>query len=416
MPPRPSRVKKGKPAHPALHRLIRRMSPTRSKLARRILEQSLEVLPHYRSLPAAARKTVYDNVLHHVSLFYRVTLEEGRPLTAAELKASQRNARVRASQGVPLGELLAAYQIGNSLVWQNLVACAGSNPAERSELLERVGTIFFNQTQIMTAVTEAYVEERESLSHFREQDVDDFFRLLLSEEKREGLLEIRAKSLGIRLDEPHFVAFFRPATATVAERSPVTQENVRRLLTGRTKAIGGLVARLPEGFAVLLPDKPDTVELADIARSLLGEKARLGIGGTGTDIAGLRRSAREALRAIHIGSLVHQDAPFHRYADLAVLDLVGIGSADAEAFVDGVLGPLVRSKSNSIHLNTLRELSRNGFRAKLAAAALSIHPHTLSYRLKQIHGRFGIDIDDAETRLRLYLALLILDAMAPSAP
>ncbi len=411
MPPRASRAKKSKPAHPALHRLVQRVSRTRTKLAQRILKQSIQLLPHYRSLSAAGRKRVYDNVLQHIKLFYRVTLEEGRPLTAAELKASQRNARERASQGIPLGELLAAYQIGNGFVWQDLVASAKSNPGERAELLESVGSIFYNQAQILTAVTEAYVEERESLSHFREQDIDDFFRVLLSEETPEGLLEIHAKSLGIRLYEPQLVAFFRPATSILADRSQVTQDNIRRLLSGRTKAVDGLVARLPEGFAVLLRDKADTAEFADIARSLLGENARVGIGGVGVEIAGLRRSAREALRAIHIGSLIRHDAPFYRYGDLAVLDLVGIGSAGADAFVESVLGSLDGSGSNQIYLDTLRELARNGYRVKLAAGALSIHPHTLSYRMKKIRTRFGIDVNDPETRLRVHLALLILDAV-----
>jgi hypothetical protein len=46
-----------------------------------------------------------------------------------------------------------------------------------------------------------------------------------------------------------------------------------------------------------------------------------------------------------------------------------------------------------------------------------VHPHTLSYRLKQIRSRFGIDLDDPEVRLRVHLALLILEAQgqAPEA-
>jgi DNA-binding PucR family transcriptional regulator len=46
---------------------------------------------------------------------------------------------------------------------------------------------------------------------------------------------------------------------------------------------------------------------------------------------------------------------------------------------------------------------------KSAAAALGVHPHTLSYRLKQIQRRFGFDLGDAQTRLRIELALLILE-------
>jgi hypothetical protein len=67
---------------------------------------------------------------------------------------------------------------------------------------------------VTTAVTEAYVEERESLSHFRDRDIDDFFQQLLSDEGPEGLLEPRAKALGVRPEEPNTLALFRPALST----------------------------------------------------------------------------------------------------------------------------------------------------------------------------------------------------------
>jgi hypothetical protein len=55
----------------------------------------------------------------------------------------------------------------------------------------------------------------------------------------------------------------------------------------------------------------------------------------------------------------------------------------------------------------LRTLCRHGFNQKLASAALGIHPHTLAYRVAQIRKRHGIDLDDADTRLRVHLAVLI---------
>ena len=62
------------------------------------------------------------------------------------------------------------------------------------------------------------------------------------------------------------------------------------------------------------------------------------------------------------------------------------------------------------YLETLRQLAAHSYSVKLAAAALSVHPHTLSYRARQIRRRFGLDLDDPETRLRVQLALRILDA------
>ena len=59
---------------------------------------------------------------------------------------------------------------------------------------------------------------------------------------------------------------------------------------------------------------------------------------------------------------------------------------------------------------TLDVFLRHGMRRKVAAAALGIHPHTLSYRLNRLREHFGIDLDDYEVRLRVELALLILGA------
>ena len=55
-------------------------------------------------------------------------------------------------------------------------------------------------------------------------------------------------------------------------------------------------------------------------------------------------------------------------------------------------------------------------RRKVAAAALGIHPHTLSYRLNRLREHFGIDLDDYDVRLRVELALLILGATGGAPP
>jgi DNA-binding PucR family transcriptional regulator len=175
------------------------------------------------------------------------------------------------------------------------------------------------------------------------------------------------------------------------------------------------VGRSREGFVALLGEDPDPKALAAAAEELLGDESRAGLGSPGRDLAGVRRSAREALRALRIGAIRNRPQRVHRYADVALLDLVDVGSADAEEFMCRVLGPLATERASRIHLETLRGLSANGYRIKQAASDLSVHPHTLSYRVKQIRRRFGIDLDDAETRLRVHLALLILEAQGPVA-
>jgi purine catabolism regulator len=115
----------------------------------------------------------------------------------------------------------------------------------------------------------------------------------------------------------------------------------------------------------------------------------------------------EARRAIELGALLQRGGGVYRYADLALHDLVDVASPRAQTFAQQTLGPLARAAARP-YRETLRALCAQGFRLKPAAAALEIHPHTLSYRMTQMRRRYGLDLADAQTRLRVALALLIL--------
>jgi sugar diacid utilization regulator len=393
-----------------LRDLIRRAYRTRKTRARVIIDDCLARLPHYRGLSDSLRAEIWENVLHHLALVYRVTLETGRSLNDDDLALSRRIARLRASQGVPLGEFLTFFHVGLTVVWNQLIDRVGESPVLRTQLLDRLAPIITNETQLITALTEAYVEERERMSRFREQDLDDFFQLLLSEDAMENVLEARARSIGIPLDESRSVAIFGPASAPGSDGMSVGPDDIRRELAARMPGAETWFGRAGEGMVGLIPEDPDPDALAAAAESLLGADGRAGLGAAGTGIAGWRRSAREAVRAFGIGAILRPPRRVHRYAEVAVLDLVGVGSAEADDFVRRVLGSLSATRSGDTYLETLRQLSANGYRIKPAAAALSVHPHTLTYRVKQIRHRFDLDIDDPEVRLRVQLALLILDA------
>ena len=393
-----------------LHNLIRRAYRTRRTRARIIIEDCLERLPHYRGAPETLLAEVGKSIVHHLGMLYRVTLETGRSLSSEDLEASRQTARKRASQGVPLGEFLTFFLVGLTRAWEHLMASVGDDPVLGAQLLDRVTAVISNQTQLMTAVTEAYVEERERLARFREQDLDDFVQLLLAEEAVPNVLEARARALGVALDEPCAVAIFGPPTPGGSESPSVGPDDVMRRLAARMPGANVRVGRSREGFIALLPEAPGPEALAATVEILLGDDGRVGIGSPGLGIEGLRRSARQALRALRVGMGLPGARRLHTYWDVAVLDLIGIDSAGAQEFMRSVLGPLATPSGGKTSLETLRQLAASGYRLKTAAAALSVHPHTLSYRLKQIRRRLGLDLDDPEVRLRVQLALLILDA------
>jgi sugar diacid utilization regulator len=399
-----------------LHDLIQRAYRTRRTRARQIIDACLERLSHYRGLPDSLLAEVHESVLHHLGLLYRVTLETGHPLSAEDLEASRELARRRAAQGVPLGEFLTFFLVGLTMAWEHLMASAGDDPLLRGRLLDRVAAVISNQTQLMTALTESYVEERERQSRFREQDLNEWFQLLLAEQVVENVLETRGRALGIRFDEPHAAAVLDPASGASAGSASVGAPEVRRALAAELGQAEVWVGRCREGFVALLPRDATPAALAAAVAALGAEGARVGLGRAERGVAGLHRSAREALRALRIAALLGRPGCVHRYADLEVVDLLDVGSAHARDFARRVLGPLAAAGGSRTHLETLRQLARNGYTLKLAAAALDVHPHTLSYRVKQMRRRYGLDLDDADVRLRVQLALLILDAQVPAGP
>jgi hypothetical protein len=402
-----ARRRRALPTPRGLRDLARRAHRTRRTRARIIIEQSFEILPHYRAVSGARLAAVRRSVLHHLGLFYNVTLATGRALTAEDLEPSRQVARRRAAEGVPLGEFLTFFQIGLTVIWEHLMATAGDGPALRDLLLDRVGAVISNQTQLMTALVEAYVEERERLSRFRERDLDEFFSLLVADEAPDAVLEARARSLGLPLDDAHVVAVFEPGAEAEAD--------LRGRLAQRLPASPLRLGRTREGFVAALPDEPQLAQRIEGAASAVDR--HVGLGARGCGLASLRRSAREALRALRIGMALGAAGRVHRYDDVAVLDLVGVGSPDSEAFVRRTLGGLLDAGASRSPLETLRQLGAHAHRIKPAAAALGVHPHTLAYRLKQIRRRFGLDLDDPEVRLRVQLALRIFDAKsAPVEP
>jgi DNA-binding PucR family transcriptional regulator len=82
-------------------------------------------------------------------------------------------------------------------------------------------------------------------------------------------------------------------------------------------------------------------------------------------------------------------------------------TGELSAFADQVLGKLLRhDSSDKGHLlETLRVYFKNRGNVMKTARALYIHRNTLLYRLDRIREIGAYDLDDAETRLQLQLAL-----------
>lgn len=87
----------------------------------------------------------------------------------------------------------------------------------------------------------------------------------------------------------------------------------------------------------------------------------------------------------------------------------------ARTFVEQVLGPVARydDEEGAQLVATLRAYLRHGCRPGPAADELSIHRHTLTYRLERVRELTGRDPRDGGNLLELTLALALLDEVLP---
>lgn len=129
---------------------------------------------------------------------------------------------------------------------------------------------------------------------------------------------------------------------------------------------------------------------------------------------GLAAGLREARTAAH--SPTAPVGGVHGVVDIGVEGMLatlreGTGAA---TFVDQVLGPVVRydREEDAGLVDTLRAYLRHGCRPGAAADELSIHRHTLGYRLERVHELTGRDVRDGANLLELTLALALLDEVA----
>lgn len=155
----------------------------------------------------------------------------------------------------------------------------------------------------------------------------------------------------------------------------------------------------------------------DLARELLESwKSKhpkapitIGIGRSYSHVNQLSESANEAKYAVDLSGLLLEKKEMIHFEDLATFHLLfqmkemGIS---LQAFYEEKIGALIfKSKPGIDLIETLEAYFRNNLNLQTTAANLFIHRHTLKYRLNQIEKRLNCNLNSADERLTLQLAI-----------
>jgi purine catabolism regulator len=144
-----------------------------------------------------------------------------------------------------------------------------------------------------------------------------------------------------------------------------------------------------------------------------GCRVLMGIGSLTEKIEDYYKSYQQALQALKVVNSRFRDIGFSLFEDLGsyvILHHLDYTIA-VDLFIKNQLGPLLEySKYRNIDLcNTLHVFLQNNGNVKSTAKELYMHRSSLLYRLEKIETLLEVDLNDAEVRFNLMMALKLYD-------
>jgi len=164
-------------------------------------------------------------------------------------------------------------------------------------------------------------------------------------------------------------------------------------------------------FPAAIPDRRMRAALQEALSTGDGARCSAGVSRVARGVQELRAAVAQAVDALALGQRVDGRLSPYYYEELGLYRLLaGLRARDeVQRFYEETLAPLARydATHGSELVHTLDCFFAQNANASQASRALYIHRNTLNYRLQRIVEITGLDLDDAEARLALQLALKI---------
>jgi len=140
-----------------------------------------------------------------------------------------------------------------------------------------------------------------------------------------------------------------------------------------------------------------------------------GIGRSAADLSDWRDSYREASQALSVAERLNEPNPLY-FGDLLVYRLLFQleGNPELENFCREVLGSLLDYEGGGDLLETLEAFCDRLGNLSQTAEKLFIHRNSLLYRMERLSQITGLDLNHADTRLAVHLALKVRRMLKPA--
>lgn len=367
-----------------------------------------EAVPSYGRLGEEFREDVREAMRVNVETLAQV-LTQSREITRAELEAIERVGGSRAETGIPLEDVLHAYRTVSRACWDVLSEECRAYKAEDcvEATIELAEAVLRYTDQISTAVADAYARAQRAIVREQEGARREFLSDLLygTEASPEDILR-RAHTFGYDLSLSYAALVGVGPGSDTRKEANVAAAASSALSLGSVEPI---VLQKGDHTIALIPADPsiDPVAMPEKLVAELGGEWRFGMGGPDPGLKGIRRAYLEAREALEIGEALGLEGPVHRFNELLLYHFLRVEPALVDRFVEQTLGPLIEydERRKGELVKTLEAYFAVDGSVKLAGERLFAHPHTVTYRLKQIESLSGWSLRDAEDKLRLQLAL-----------
>ncbi|MFP5351657.1 MAG: PucR family transcriptional regulator [Actinomycetota bacterium] len=373
----------------------------------RCLAAIWDTVPSYARSGEPLRGEVRSAVRVNVAALAQV-LAQDRELRQDEVAQIEAVGAQRAEAGIPLDDVLHAYRTVSRVCWDVLAdECRAS---EREALEATIGlaeAVLRYTDQLSTSVAEAYARAQRAIVREQEGARREFLADLLygTESSPEEVLQ-KAHTFGYDLSLSYIALVGCGPGPDAAKEAAVTAAVAR---VSDLASADPIVIQKGDLTIALLPAEPQA-DLSVVPEKVvveLGGGWEFGMGGPEPGLEGIRRSYLEAREALEIGLALEIDGPIYRFDDLLLYHFLKLEQVLVERFVEQMLGPLVSydERRKGELLKTLEAYFAADGSVKMAGEMLFAHPHTVTYRLKQIERLTGWSLRNPEDKLRLQLAL-----------
>jgi hypothetical protein len=258
-------------------------------------------------------------------------------------------------------------------------------------VLEGAAHRFFND--LAAALADGYLTARRGRDGTGDGSSEDVLGCVLASPPRLGEARRVARAADVDLDVSCEGTVVSPRAGGALPRGLAVR--IRQALFGTvvltTPCAAGLVVAVQQG--------PTTGDWPD-----LGPDVVCGVGGTHSELRGIRDSHEEALEALDLAR--RKDVPVLRFDD-AWFDRFLLGAVTADELAELVLEPVAHLSANrrAAVLETLEAYLDSGSSVGAVADALHLHRQSVNYRMQNVRRLFGPRLMSANGRLALHIAV-----------